>query len=96
MMSWNVAFETFVEGDNRDDVENQKLANFGAYWVFFNTAREPLNDPRVRRAIFLGVSRQNLIKAFSSQEQINLTRWVPQGDAYAHPQRRHRNPARLS
>lgn len=82
-MSWNVAYETWVEGDNSDDVEANKLANFGAYWVFYNTDREPLNDARVRRAILLGVSRQNLIKAFSSQEQINLTRWVPQGDAYA-------------
>ena len=84
-MSWNVAFETFVEADNRDDIENQKLANFGAYWVFFNTNSEALSDVRVRRAILLGVSRQNLIKAFSSQEQINLTRWVPQGDPYATP-----------
>ncbi|MEM7536141.1 MAG: ABC transporter substrate-binding protein [Chloroflexota bacterium] len=82
-MSWNVAYETWVEGDNRDDVIANKLANFGAYWVFFNTNKETLSDPRVRRAILLGVSRQNLIKAFSSQEQINLTRWVPQGDPYA-------------
>ncbi len=84
-MSWNVAFETWTEGQNRDDIDEQKLANFGAYWVFFNTDKEPLNDPRVRRAIFLGISRQNMIRAFSSQEQINLTRWVPQGDAYATP-----------
>lgn len=82
-MSWNVAYETWVEGDNSEDVEANKLANFGAYWVFYNMDREPLNDARVRRAILLGVSRQNLIKAFSSQEQINLTRWVPQGDTYA-------------
>ncbi|MCB0127753.1 MAG: hypothetical protein KDE58_36060, partial [Caldilineaceae bacterium] len=84
-MSWNVAFETWTEGETRDDVEVNKLANFGAYWVFFNTTKEPLNDARVRRAINLAVSRQNLIKAFSSQEQINLTRWVPQGDPYATP-----------
>lgn len=84
-MSWNVAFETWTEGQNRDDVAENKLANFGAYWLFFNTTKEPLNDARVRRAINLAVSRQNLIRAFSSQEQINLTRWVPQGDPYATP-----------
>ncbi|MCB0185517.1 MAG: hypothetical protein KDE31_14715, partial [Caldilineaceae bacterium] len=84
-MSWNVAYETWTEGETRDDVQVNKLANFGAYWVFFNTAKEPLNDARVRRAINLAVSRQNLIRAFSSQEQINLTRWVPQGDPYATP-----------
>lgn len=83
-MSWNVSFETWTEGENRSDiVEVQKLANFGAYWVLYNTQREPLNDPLVRQAIQLGVSKQNLIRAFASQEQINLTRWVPYGDSAA-------------
>jgi len=83
-MSWNVSFETWTEGENRGDiVQVQKLANFGAYWVIFNTNTEPFNDVRVRRAIHLGISRQNMVAAFSSQEQINLTRWIPYGDAYA-------------
>ncbi|GIV80228.1 MAG: peptide ABC transporter substrate-binding protein [Litorilinea sp.] len=85
-MSWNVAFETWTEGENRPDiVQVNKLANFGAYWVLFNTKQPPFDDPRVRRAIHLAVSRQNLIKAFATQEQINLTRWVPYGDPYATP-----------
>jgi ABC-type transport system substrate-binding protein len=85
-MSWNVAFETWTEGQNRADIVSvNKLANFGAYWVLFNTQKEPFNDPLVRRAIHLGVSKQNLIRAFASQEQINLTRWVPYGDAFATP-----------
>ena len=82
-MSWNVAFETWEEGNNRDDVQVNKLPSTGAYWVMFNIAAEPFNDPRVRKAIHLGVSRQNLIRAFSTQEQINLTRWIPFGDQYA-------------
>jgi len=83
-LSWNVSFETWTEGENRDDiVQVNKLANFGAYWVIFNLNKEPFGDPRVRRAIQLGVSRQNMIKAFASQEQINLTRWIPYGDPYA-------------
>lgn len=85
-MSWNVSFETWSEGENRGDiVQVNKLANFGAYWVLFNTQREPFGDPRVRRAIHLAVSRQNLIAAFGTQEQMNLTRWIPYGDAYATP-----------
>lgn len=85
-LSWNVSFETWTEGEGRGDiVQVNKLANFGAYWVIFNTTREPFNDPRVRRAIHLAVSRQNMIAAFASQEQINLTRWIPYGDAYATP-----------
>jgi peptide/nickel transport system substrate-binding protein len=83
-MSWNVSFETWEEGQARSDiVQVNQLGNFGAYWALFNTQREPFDDPRVRRAIHLGISRQNLIQAFGTQEIINLTRWIPYGDPYA-------------
>lgn len=83
-LSWNVSFETWTEGESRTDIVGvNKLANFGAYWVIFNTNKEPFGDPRVRRAIHLGVSKQNMTKAFATQEQINLTRWIPYGDPYA-------------
>ncbi|MEM7127309.1 MAG: ABC transporter substrate-binding protein [Chloroflexota bacterium] len=82
-MSWNVAFETWQEGENREEIHVNKFPSTGAYWVMFNTNAEPFNDPRVRQAIHLGVSRQNLVRAFSTQEQINLTRWIPFGDQYA-------------
>ncbi len=83
-LSWNVSFETWSEGEKRaNEVTVKKLANFGAYWVLINTKKEPFGDARVRRAIHLGISRQNMIKAFGTQEQINLTRWIPYGDAYA-------------
>lgn len=51
----------------------------------FNTKRGPLADPRVRRAIHLAVSRQDLITAFETQEMINLTRWIPYGNQLATP-----------
>ncbi|MEM7030461.1 MAG: ABC transporter substrate-binding protein [Chloroflexota bacterium] len=86
-MSWNVAFETWVEGENRaDEIGVNKLPGFGAYVVVINNNKSPFDDPRVRRAIHLGVSKQDLIKAFSTQEQINLTSWVPHGDPNATPQ----------
>ena len=85
-LSWNVSFETWQEGETRTDiVQVNQLANFGAYWMLFNAQREPFNNPLVRRAVHLAVSRQNLIQAFATQEVINLTRWVPYGDAYATP-----------
>lgn len=85
-LSWNVSFETWSEGENRpNDVVVRKLANFGAYWMLINTKKEPFGDARVRRAIQLGISRQNLIKAFGTQEQINLTRWIAYGDPFATP-----------
>jgi peptide/nickel transport system substrate-binding protein len=85
-LSWNVSKETWEEGATRDDiVQVNQLANFGAYWMLFNSQRAPFDNPLVRRAIHLAVSRQNLIQAFGTQEVINLTRWVPYGDAYATP-----------
>ena len=83
-LSWNVSAETWAEGETRSDiVQVNQLANFGAYWLLFNLNKEPFGDSRVRRAIHLGISRQNLIKAFGTQEKINLTRWIPYGDPYA-------------
>lgn len=83
-LSWNVSAETWAEGETRSDiVQVNQLANFGAYWVLYNLQKEPFGDSRVRRAIHLAISRQNLIKAFGSQEKINLTRWIPYGDPYA-------------
>lgn len=83
-LSWNVSFETWSEGQKQTGkVSVNKLPNFGAYWALFNLKQKPFDDARVRRAIQLGVSRQNLIKAFGTQEQINLTRWIPYGDPFA-------------
>ena len=83
-MSWNVAKETWDEGKNRpDSMQANQLANFGAYWVFMNNREAPFDDPRVRKAIHLAVSKQNMAAAFGTQELINITRWVPQGDPYA-------------
>ncbi len=82
-MSWNVAFETWTEGNAREDITANQLPNFGAYWLFMNNTKGPLADARVRKAIHLGVSKHNLKAAFGTQEVINITRWVPQGDPYA-------------
>jgi ABC-type transport system substrate-binding protein len=53
--------------------------------MLFNAQSEPFNNPLVRRAVNLAVSRQNLIQAFGTQEVINLTRWIPYGDPFATP-----------
>ena len=81
-MTWNASRETWVEGPKKN-VDTNKLPNFGGYAIIFNTTVKPLDDPRVRRAITLAVSRQDLIQAYITQEWIDLTRWVPHGDEYA-------------
>lgn len=84
-LSWNVGKETFEEGASRPDIETHPVAATGAYVLVINTAVEPFDDPRVRRALHLVLDRSALIQVFASQEQMNLSRWVPRGDQYATP-----------
>ena len=96
-MSWNVAFETWTEGEQRsEEIGVNKLPGFGAYVVIINNNAPPFDDPRVRKAIHLAVSKQDLIRAFGTQEQINLTSWGPHGDPHAIPTRNLTGNARLS
>lgn len=83
-MTWNASRDTWAEGQKKGIGVN-KLPNFGAYVLIFNTKQKPFDDPRVRRAIHLAVSRQDLIQAYITQEWVDLTRWVPHGDEYATP-----------
>jgi len=85
--SWNVSMETHQEGERRkDEVGTRVLPHFGAaYHVEINNQRKPLSDPRVRRAIHLAVSRQNLIGAYAKQEFITMDRWVSHANKYAMP-----------
>lgn len=85
--SWNVSMETHQEGAKRkNEVGTRVLPHFGAaYHVAINNQRKPFSDPRVRRAIHLAVSRQNLIAAFAKQEFITMDRWVSHANTYAMP-----------
>src|SRR5438105_3991689 len=85
-MSWNVSKETWDEGARRTDaMRTNRVTTFGAYQVIINTRQKPFDDPRVRRAVHLALNRQGLIEAFKTQEQIDLSRWVPHGGEFATP-----------
>ena len=85
-LSWNVSKETFDEGAKKPDaIKTNRVGNFGAYQVIINTKKKPFDDPRVRRAINLALNKQGLIEAFKTQEQIDLSRWVPHGGEFATP-----------
>ncbi|MDQ6673083.1 MAG: ABC transporter substrate-binding protein, partial [Chloroflexota bacterium] len=85
-LSWNVSKETWDEGAKRTDaIRTNRVTTFGAYQVIVNTHVKPFDDPRVRRAVHLALNRQGLIQAFSTQEQIDLSRWVPHGGEFATP-----------
>jgi len=85
-IGWNVAKETWDEGQKHPDtIKGNLVAQFGCYQVIVNTKKKPFDDPRVRRALFLALSRQGLSQAFATQEQIRLTRWIPYGSDFATP-----------
>ena len=85
-LSWNVSKETWDEGAKRTDaIRTNRVTTFGAYQVIMNTKVKPFDDPRVRRAVHLALNRQGVIEAFKTQEQIDLSRWVPHGGEFATP-----------
>ena len=85
--SVNVSLETHQEAMKRKDIVGtvRYPGEFNSYQVHLNNTRKPFNDPRVRHAINLAVSRQNLIKAFGTQEPIVLTRWMTHASEFATP-----------
>jgi peptide/nickel transport system substrate-binding protein len=87
--SVNVSLETHQEALKRKDIVGtvRYPGEFNSYQVHLNNERKPFNDPRVRRAINLAVSRQNLIKAFGTQEPIVLTRWMTHASELATPRK---------
>jgi ABC-type transport system substrate-binding protein len=85
-LSWNVSKETWDEGVKRTDaMRTNRVTTFGAYQVIINARQKPFDDPRVRRAVHLALNRQGVIEAFRTQEQIDLSRWVPHGGEFATP-----------
>ena len=76
-MTWNASVDTWREGQNRkNDLTVALIPNPGAHTVHINNTKKPLDDKRVRRAISLAVSRQNIFKAYQDQEPIFLGRWM--------------------
>jgi len=85
-LSWNVSKETWDEGAKKTDaIKTNRVTSFSAYQVIINTKQKPFDDPRVRHAINLALNKQGLIQAYITQEQIDLTRWVPHGGEFATP-----------
>jgi ABC-type transport system substrate-binding protein len=50
-----------------------------------NCAKKPFDDPKVRRAVHLALSRQDVFEAFKTQEPLNFSRYMSHGSEYATP-----------
>jgi peptide/nickel transport system substrate-binding protein len=76
-LTWNASVDTWREGQNRkNEITAALIPNPGAHTVHMNNTKKPLDDKRVRRAISLAISRQNIYTAYKDQEPIFLGRWM--------------------
>ena len=61
-----IAREVAKEEPPRDDY--QPASQLGTYFYAFNTTREPLDDPRVRRALSLVINREEIVSTAGAGE----------------------------
>ncbi|MBI2343286.1 MAG: peptide ABC transporter substrate-binding protein [Deltaproteobacteria bacterium] len=60
---------------------------FALYFYRLNTARPPLDDPRVRRALAMAIDRETLVNQYLQQTQIPTDTLMPAGvPQYRYPQ----------
>ncbi len=84
--TWNSSVDVWREGMKRKDIVGvAKAPSLGAHTAHINNTRKPFNDKRVRQAVFLAVSRQNIIKAYEDQEHSSLGRWMHGASPMATP-----------
>jgi len=76
-MTWNASVDTWREGESRkNEIAVALIPNPGAHTIHMNNTRKGLDDKRVRRAISLALSRQNIFTAYQDQEPIFVGRWM--------------------
>ncbi len=81
----HVSLDTHLEALKRpNDVETRLNPVTWAFTVTFNVQKPPFNDPRVRRAVHLAISRQELAKIYEVSDSINVgSRWCHPGSPLA-------------
>ena len=74
--SWNVSVDGHNEALSRSDiVQTVQVPNTGGAHAFFNMSKPPLDDVRVRRAMFLSLNRHDM--GAVNQGNFQLARWFP-------------------
>lgn len=69
----------------KDREEFNIQGQLGTYYISFNTQREPLNDPRVRKALTLAIDREFICKNISQAGEQPAGAFVPIGLTDADP-----------
>ncbi|HVL99854.1 MAG TPA: ABC transporter substrate-binding protein [Egibacteraceae bacterium] len=79
-VSQNVPTELIEAFDRADDIEVLRGTIFQSIQLYFNTPREPLDDPQLRKAIALAIDREEIV------ETVLLGNGEPGRDSYMHPE----------
>jgi peptide/nickel transport system substrate-binding protein len=75
----NVPAELLEQFEGNDDIEIARSTRFESTQVFFNARKAPLDDPRLRKAIAMGVDREALV------ETVLLGQGRPGRPTFVHP-----------
>ena len=82
--SFNVSRGTWDEGQKRADISVAETPCLWSHNVAFNNEKPPFDDPKVRKAIHLAVSRQVQIEGYRPVwEPTFVTCWIPVPSPYA-------------
>ena len=69
-----------MDAIKRDMAKNLKTGDMlGVYYYALNTARPPLNDARVRKALAMSINRKSIISNFLKSNQKPAATFVPSG-----------------
>jgi peptide/nickel transport system substrate-binding protein len=84
----HTSVDVYEEALNRsDEVSALQNPTTWAFTVTFNATKPPFDDPRVRRAVHLGISRQDLAAAYATSDTILVpTRWCQPSSPLATPE----------
>ncbi|MDP3064096.1 MAG: ABC transporter substrate-binding protein [Chloroflexota bacterium] len=81
-LTFGTAVTVWQEAQKRPDRFGVNQIPAGVQVVSINITREPFNDPRVRRAVHLALSRQIISQVYSREQFNEVMRWVMPGNAY--------------
>lgn len=76
----NVPNGRIEEAQLRDDYHGSPY--LGTYYYVFNNTREPLTDPRVRRALAMAIDRETLVETVTRAGEIPSGTMVPEMTGY--------------
>lgn len=76
-MTFNTAVDVWKEAQTRTGFVTAKVPSLSSHTAHVQNERKPFDDVRVRRAIFLALNRQSLVRIIGQTENASIGRWMP-------------------